>query len=99
MTIHIIQCLCPLRHCITATMFDEGNITPQEALAGFQGLMEMAVKVGAINRHCTICGKDVEFHYEDGITKFQTMDEARAAGKFYESVQLNLRRYFDAGRN
>jgi hypothetical protein len=97
--IHIIQCLCPQRHAISAVFYNDENLGSTEALDWFHGVIELAIEQGLLYRRCEICRADTEFHYEDGITSFKTLAEAEAVGRVYEQAQLRLRRQFDVGRN
>jgi hypothetical protein len=82
--IHITQCLCPQRHCILAIAWDAADttttMTPEIAVASLRALVAAAVLpgVGWMNPWCGICHSR-EFSYEDGVTAFRTMDEARPA--------------------
>ena len=97
--IHLIQCLCPERHAIMAVMYDPERISAEGALAGFQQVVELALQQKVIRQRCEICKRDVEFHYEDAVTKFNSIEEAAPLARQIEAQQLATRRFFDAARN
>jgi hypothetical protein len=70
--IHIMQLLCPQRHCFVAIAWDDAKT--MEGLA----CLELQIAADAISKtpQCAICGSTT-FHREDGITRFKTMAEAR----------------------
>ena len=96
MSIRLIQCLCPRRHAIMAVMYDDATVSPDDAVAGFSSLVELAIQEGAIRRRCEMCREDTVFHYEDGITIFSNLEDARAAGAVLEAEQLRLREQLNA---
>ena len=38
--IHVIQCLCPDRHCIFGMAYDPADISPEEAMQGFREVVQ-----------------------------------------------------------
>ncbi|HTA46405.1 MAG TPA: hypothetical protein VK789_28375 [Bryobacteraceae bacterium] len=78
--VHIVQCLCPQRHCIIALAYE----APTDADYNFveiskdamKALVDEAVKEGRLNPWCGICHSR-EWHYEDGVTRFSTVAEAQ----------------------
>lgn len=82
MKVHMVQYLCPKRHCIMAGAYCDTESTEAECIKGLKAMME---KLG-INPHCAICGsKDLTF--EGRPTKFKTM--AEAAPYFAETAVAN----------
>jgi len=77
--VHIVQLLCPSRHCLVATAYEEGERTFDEAAEGLRGAMRT---VGA-NDWCGICGSH-NLKFEDGVTRFATLKEAMP---YLETVQ------------
>lgn len=73
--IHITQCLCPNRHCIVGFAWPESEMTSETAIEALRIMVEGEIKAGRLNAWCGLCG-DHRFHYEDGITRFETMAEA-----------------------
>jgi hypothetical protein len=97
--VHIVQCLCPQRHCITAAAYDDADGKPPgTALEALQALNAMAIRDGVINPWCGICGSRA-WHYEDGLTSFVTLDEARPALARAMADQLATRQFLRSGRN
>lgn len=74
--IHIIQLLCPARHCVLASAFDAEKISPDEAMQEFQRIVGRCFETGAFNPWCGICHCR-ELVYEEGKTRFKTMEEAQ----------------------
>lgn len=90
MAIHLIQCLCPERHCICGICYDTEAVSPDDAMSGFEALFDQAVQEGLLNRRCELCGSR-ELFFEDGRTVFSTMDEARPVLSLEEAKQLKYR--------
>ena len=44
--IHIVQCLCPDRHCIMAVAYDDAVTDGEEAQRKLQGVIKQAVDAG-----------------------------------------------------
>jgi len=79
--IHLIQCMCPQRHCILAMGFDPQDMAVVEAEHLFQEQVERWIGLKIVNRRCVMCGDvAVELHYETETTVFRTMDEAAIPG-------------------
>jgi hypothetical protein len=73
--IHIIQVLCPDRHCILAIAYDPAELPPDEAMLGMKQLTQKMIDDHAINPHCGICGSTC-WEYEDHATKYATIEAA-----------------------
>jgi hypothetical protein len=69
--IHLVQLLCPQRHCVVAGAYPAGEITFEEVCHYLD--LKLAAMGG--KRRCGICGSS-DLHFEDGVTRFQTMEEA-----------------------
>lgn len=69
--VHIVQCLCPQRHCIMGLAYEDGAATEPEATAMLRGTMEQL----QIHPWCGICGMG-NFRFEDRLTPFVTMQDA-----------------------
>lgn len=91
--IHIIQCLCPHRHCIMAIAYDSETIAPADAMLGLMVTVESAVEVKEINPWCHIC-QSRDWHYEDAPTRFKTIDEAEPVLKLMEQMQKDTHDLF-----
>jgi hypothetical protein len=85
--IHIIQCLCPQRHCILAVAYDDAVAPGDEAMQALKNGVQAMVSVGLIDPWCGFC-ESRELFYEDRITNFATMEEAQPALKACETEQL-----------
>jgi hypothetical protein len=91
--IRILQCLCgPQRHAITAMLYDDAAISPQEVREGLEALIEMWVDDKTINKRCEICdGPIKQFWYEDGVSKEQDWEKAHAQIRRSEAEQTATR--------
>ena len=69
--LHIVQLLCPERHCIMGTAFDDRDMTFEEAKSGIQEFMRAA----NVNSWCGICGSH-KLTFEMAKLKYDTMEEA-----------------------
>jgi hypothetical protein len=74
--IHIIQVLCPDRHCVLGMAYDPVDLAPDEAMLGFKQLVQQLLDSKALNPHCGICGSTC-WGYDDAATKYETIEEAR----------------------
>lgn len=95
--IHIIQCLCPQRHCVLAVAYDDAKTTGKEALELFQSAVLMAVEGAGLNPWCGLC-QSQDWFYEDGVTRFTTLEEAKPFLKQCEADQLASRAIIDETR-
>jgi hypothetical protein len=89
--IHVLQLLCPLRHCCMGAAFDPEMESRESVEKGLLAAME---KIGA--RHeCALCDSK-ELHFEEGVTKFSTMEEAKPALAEIEARQVVTRMMVEA---
>lgn len=95
--IHIIQCLCPQRHNILAVAYDDAKTKGDDALHQLQGVIKKALDAGVLNPWCGIC-QSRDWSYEDGITRFTTMEEAMPHLKQCQEDQLASRAVIDEAR-
>jgi hypothetical protein len=95
--IHIIQWLCPERHCVLAAAYDDAETKKEEALQTFESMVLVATDGGGINPWCGICHSR-DLHFEDGVTPFKTMEEAKPALEQTERDQLASRALIDEVR-
>lgn len=93
--IHIIQCLCPARHCVLAAAYDDTKTTGKDALELFQSMVLVAIDGGGLNRWCGIC-QSRDWHYEDGVTRFTTLEDAKPFIEQCQADQLASRAFIDA---
>ena len=96
--IHIIQCLCPERHAILAVAYDDAVTTGAEALQMFQSMVQSMVLVttdgGGLNPWCGIC-ESRDWFYEDGVTGFTTLAEAKPFLEKCQADQMATRALID----
>jgi hypothetical protein len=69
--IHILQYLCPQRHCIVAVPYDADEVTPAAA----ETFLFEKFNALKIRPWCGLCGS-TDLRLEHGRTRFATMDEA-----------------------
>lgn len=69
--IHLIQWLCPSRHCLVAVAYDPQQDTHDQAVAKLETL---ATNAGVLPL-CALCGSKALF-YDDQPTRFENMEEA-----------------------
>jgi hypothetical protein len=93
--IHIIQLLCPQRHCIYAVAYDVEEMPDDVALAMFQLQFDKWVDEKVLNRECGIC-KSTKLEYETRRTKYKTIAEAEPALKAAEAANIESRKLIDA---
>jgi hypothetical protein len=74
--IHIIQCLCPDRHAIMGIAYDPKDMSPEEAMQAMREWVQGAIDTHVINPWCAICGSSM-WQFEDGVSKFHTLEEAQ----------------------
>jgi hypothetical protein len=71
-------------------------MTSETAIEALRTLIESEIEAGRLNPWCGLCG-DHRFHYEDGVTKFKTMEEAlphiRRTERENSVARMLLRRY------
>lgn len=60
-----------------AVCFDDSETSVAEGKKILEDAVEHAIADGELNRRCGICRKETVFHYEVGVTRYATMDEAR----------------------
>jgi len=87
--VHLIQHLCPARHCIMAVAYQPDEHTHEQALERLRG-MEASLKV---NPWCGICGS-TELRFEDSETIYTTLAEATPALAQAQLANLEAMRYF-----
>jgi hypothetical protein len=78
--IRIVQCLCPLRHAIMALAYETDSGIPAALHAAvmeaaLKNVLDAGIEAHMLNPWCGLCGSR-EWHYEDGATRFRTLEEA-----------------------
>jgi len=74
--IRIVQCLCPSRHCIAAIAYDPADRDDEAAIAGLRDMLGESIASGVLNPWCALC-LSRQWHYEVGVTRFHSLEEAR----------------------
>lgn len=90
--VHIVQLLCPARHCLFSVAYEEGRSSFEESK---KMLDEMIGPNGPFNARCEICGS-VILTYEHGLTKFADLKEAAPFLAKCQSDQMATRAYLEA---
>jgi hypothetical protein len=92
--VHILQILCPKRHCLFAIPYESENTTAPEAMSA----AERAFNEHSINPWCGICGSK-DLRMEIGVTRFKTLKEAAPALLENQAAQMATRQQIDLARN
>lgn len=95
--IHIIQCLCPQRHCILALAYDDTEGGGEEILGLLQATVAGSIEQGLLNPWCGIC-QAREWTYEDGKTHFTSLAEAKPFLEQCQRDQMDFRTMLDLQR-
>lgn len=78
--VHLVQCLCPARHCIMASAGQEPPGTAAESLAIVKEAIEAAIAAKKINPYCAICRAPREhWNFEVATIPGRTLEELRPA--------------------
>ena len=89
--IRLVQCLCERRHAILAVAYNPEELDSDTAILGFKEEVRVLVERRVIRDVCGLCGSKNWF-YEDGATKFRTLEEAAPELRAFEFEQSRLRR-------
>ena len=92
--VHILQVLCPSRHCLFAIAYEEDKQSHESA----KEQAHMVFDEGLINPWCGICGSKV-LRLEIGRTKWKTMEQAAPHLAEAEAAQLATRAQMERERN
>jgi hypothetical protein len=87
----LVQLLCPLRHCLYAGAYQVGESSLAECCRSLEELIEKA----GLARHCGICGS-TDVHYEEGRTKWATLQEAAGPIAAMTLANINTRLLLDS---
>lgn len=92
MALHIVQVLCPDRHCIFAFAYepDGKEITDEKMIQSAMNTIDRMANAGEINRWCGLCGSR-DLKAEAAVTRFNTLDEAMPHLKEEEAKQMLTR--------
>ena len=94
MAVRIVQLLCPRRHCIIAGAYEEGSGTSAHTT---RALMEMMTAL-SIEERCALCNS-TDLKFEDALTKYASLGEARAALEATERRILESRAVIERHRS
>ncbi len=71
----ITQLLCPQRHCVLASVWDDAESSADTAEPQLRDTFQSWVASGKLNPYCGLCRSET-LHCETGVTPWQTMEEA-----------------------
>lgn len=97
MSVYLIQCLCPQRHCIAGITYEAGGPS-NERLAAFRLVVAQLIKEKTINPWCGICDSR-DWHYEMAKTRYRTMEEAEGPLAEAQAAQAAAREFFRRSKN
>jgi hypothetical protein len=67
-------------------------------MTGFKELVRELIAAGTINPWCGLCDSRA-WDYEDRVTRFQTVEEAKPELERCEAAQASTRRMFEEQKN
>lgn len=91
--VHLVQLLCPSRHCFIASAYDEGEKTFGDVVHS----IDEAIGLLGMVKQCAICGS-TDLRFEDGETRFASLAEAIPHLRALEQENAEARRALDARR-
>ena len=97
MSVYLIQCLCPQRHCIVGITYEAGGPS-NERLAAFRLVVAQLIEEKTINPWCGICDSR-DWHYEMAKTRYRTMEEAEGPLAEAQAAQAAAREFFRRSKN
>ena len=91
--IHIVQLLCPERHCLLGSAYE-----PEErSFAEIRAYLLTVMRAQGINPHCGICGALLaQCSFEDAVTPYHTIAEAQVPLAHCMAQQMAYRASLDA---
>jgi hypothetical protein len=95
--IRLVQCLCPSQHCICALAFDPADLDDQGAIGRLKDTISKAIAGGQIDPWCALC-LSRHWHYEVGVTRFYSLQEATPHLRKSQAEQLLTQAYLFSGR-
>jgi hypothetical protein len=96
-SVYLIQCLCPQRHCILGMAY-EADEPSDDKLAEFKANVVRLVAVSAMDPWCGIC-QSRNWSYETKKTPYLTLEEAEGPLRMVEAMQARTREFFKGSRN
>lgn len=97
MNVHLIQLLCPSRHCIFALAYEHPEMSDEDVKTAASRTWESMQKCG-FNPWCALCDSR-NLNFEVGVTKYASMEEAYPHLKQTEIDNLRTRMRLLAERN
>lgn len=102
--VHLVQCLCPARHCIMAATVQEPPGTEAEGAAILKTAIEEAIASGRINPVCALCkAPRDQWAFEIATIEGVTFEQIRPGLEKQESemrdYQAQVRAQARAARN
>lgn|SRR5262245_9786990 len=98
--VRLCQCLCPQRHCIVAVAYTLAEMSDEQAIGDLTERLNRLLDSKAMNPWCGLCqAPRNKWHYEVGITRFASMEEAAPVLKASQSAQLATAEFLRRGRN
>jgi hypothetical protein len=85
--VHIMQLKCEQNHSYIAIAWDDTNTTQKQAESQLTSLWLTSAGLRVPPHKCAVCGSQY-FHAEDGVTRFETMEEAQPHLENSDRVQL-----------
>ncbi len=92
--VHLLQVLCPKRHCLYGIAYEEEVQTSEEAIEKARAVLDS----GVLNKHCGICGSE-DLKFEIGVTRWQTLKEAAPYLAEIQAANLATRAMIESRRN
>jgi len=89
--VHLVQWLCPHRHCLLAGAYEEGVGT----FDGVVEFLQLSARKMNLNPWCAICGSR-ELRYEDAPTRWATLIEAAPHLGEIAAANADTRAFLDA---
>jgi hypothetical protein len=87
--VHLVQCLCPARHCIMAGAGEEPPGTAAGAVDGLKAGIEEAIAAGGMNPWCELCrAPRDQWSFEVATIENRKLAELLPALKHQEAAQL-----------
>jgi hypothetical protein len=86
--VHIIQVLCPSRHCIFAISYEHPEMSDEDGVKAAKNMLNEMLAGNLINPWCALCKSEDIHNFDIGITAFKTMEEAMPHLKANEIAQM-----------
>lgn len=88
--VHLVQCICPARHCIMAVAGEEPPETAAAIVDQLRSAIEQTIAAGRIDPWCALCRAPREqWTFEIVAIPGRTLDEIMPSLRAVEGAQLN----------